>query len=181
MKKLLSFLLILFIACSFVACDTSAKSNSEQHKLNNSTETQPKPNNPESKEKSLSINTEYFDLFDKNKGEVDALFGEGDFWTELALMVYDNGIQISYNTYNLDGDLDDSDMVYSVYLPLKYLFNDCPSTITADDIKNTFENVREDYAIEDETNILIATYMGKDIFFYPEWGMSPEVCAYISQ
>lgn len=191
MKKIISLLLILVLACSLVACGTENIGTDPEgtpvesgESTGESTET-PNPDpehekDTELKEGGLSVNPEYLSLFGKNKGQVDAMFGQGEFWREWALMVYKNGIQVSYGTYNTNGDLDDFDMVYRMYLPLKYLFNDCPATVTEDDIKNTFVNVKEEYSEEEGTSILIATYKGKHLMFYPEWGMDPETCVDIA-
>ncbi len=185
MKKLTAILLTFILVCSLVACgvqtdggDPEGTPVSTGEPIQSPT---PEPTaDPELKEGGLDVNPEYLDLFGKNKGQVDAMFGQGEFWTEWALMVYPNDVQVSYGTYNLDGDLDDSDMVYRLYLPLKHLFNDCPATITTEDIKATFVNVEEGYSDEEQTQTLIVSYKGKDIIFYPEWGMDPETSVYIA-
>ena len=181
MKRFLSLLIVLVIALSLVGCGEEIPTGANAH-TGKSTEKPPESSvDNELLEGGLTVNPQYLDLFGKTKGEVDALFGEGEFWQEWALMVYDNGIQVSYGTYNLDNDLDDSDEVYCVYLPLKFLFDDCPETVTEDNIRNTFKNVEGDYSLSDETDILIATYKEKSFVFYPEYGMNPDACVYISE
>lgn len=192
MKKLITLLLILTMVCGVVACGTPAENSNPDEGTNVTTgdaaqalDEESKDNehvkkDEELKEGGMSVNPEYLDLFGMNKGQVDAMYGEGKFWTEWALMVYDNGVQVSYGTYNLDGDLDDSDMVYRLYLPLKHLFNDCPTTVTEEDIKNTFVNVEDGYSDEEGTKTLLVTYKGKQLIFYPEWGMDPETSVYIA-
>ncbi len=125
------------------------------------------------------FNPEPLSLFGKTKGEVDAMFGKGDFWREWALVVHDNGYQISYNTYNLNGDLDDSDYVYAMYVPLKYLFYNCPDNPTKLQLESAFSFTKESYIEEDGTTALVADYFGTNIYFYTEWGLTKDDCAFI--
>ncbi len=127
---------------------------------------------PETSSAGFSINPEFLSLFGKTKGEVDALFGTGEFWREWALMVYDNGIQVSYNTYDLYGDLDDNDLVWKMYIPVEKLFYNCPDELTKEQLKSAFIHCSEGYSEEEMTETFVGYYFGYCFMFYPEWGIT---------
>lgn len=127
---------------------------------------------PESSSAGFSINPEYLSLFGKTKGEVDALFGQGQFWREWALMVYDNGIQVSYNTYDLYGDLGDDDLVWKMYIPVDKLFYNCPDELTKEQLRSAFIHCEEGYSEEEMTETFVGYYFGYCFMFYPEWGIT---------
>ena len=120
----------------------------------------------------LTVDTKIFDLFSMNKSQVEAIYGTGEFNTEYALMNYDNGISVSYGSHFIEGIHEDSS-VYALDIPLSVLLPDCPSSLTFEDLKNTFKNVELGFSEMDQINIITINYQDKMMWLYPDFGLGP--------
>lgn len=138
------------------------------------------PADPELLEGGLPVNSEIFDLFSMNKGQIDAMYGKGEFFPNFGMTYYPNNVGVSYGSL-FEETFTDSSSVYSIDVPLKMLFADCPNPVTEDDIRKTFAKVTSSYSDMDETTVLSIEYKGTSILLYPEWGLSPDTGTFIKK
>lgn len=138
------------------------------------------PADPELLEGGMPVNSEIFNLFSMNKSQVDAIYGKGEFFDNFNMMYYSNDMGISYGS-QFEEDFTDSSRVYSMSIPLKLIFANCPSRVTENDIRRTFAKVTSSYSEMDETTVLRVEYKGTYMLFYPDWGLSPDNCASVKR
>lgn len=146
-------------------------------------EPEPEPEvveDPELLSGGLAVNTKIFDLFSMNKKQIDDMYGKGEYFMNYGMTYYPNNVGVSYGSL-FEEDFTDSSRVYSVDVPLKLLFTDCPASVTEEDIRKTFAKVSSEYSVMDETKTLTITYKGTYIILYPEWGLSPDTGTFIKK
>lgn len=107
----------------------------------------------------FAVNSQYMSLIGRTKAEADAMFGQGEYYSEFALTDYGNGIMLGWGCL---GELPTDDMTaVCIYISYDKLFYNCPEILWKDLIKSAFLAVYEDYNYMDEENCLIADYCGK--------------------
>ena len=111
----------------------------------------------------FSVNLETMSLIGKNKAEIDAKYGQGDYSMEFGLVDYNNGIMMGYNSL---GDFPrDDHPAETMYVSMDQLFYNCPDTLSQELIASAFDHSCTAYNEMDEENILCVNYCGISICF----------------
>ncbi len=140
-------------------------------------EEKPIEDNEESDE--ISFNNYYFTLIGMPKSQVDELLGESEYDSEWRLSSYSCGV-----SYGWEGTMGTTpaltDKATCMYVKLKDFINNCPDSLTNEDLGKIFTNYHKSYNEMDEENVIVAEVDGKCLILYPDLGLNKDDSAFFN-
>ena len=121
----------------------------------------------------LSLNPFFLSLVGRTKAEIDTLLGGASgYYKDLGMVIYgENRVMYGFNTLGSAFKAEDvpaENRADTAHILVKDVINNCPSSVTFNDIKKVFPNATSSYSEMDECTVITAKYNGVDVSFFME-------------
>ncbi len=121
----------------------------------------------------LSLNPFYLNLVGRTKAEIDTtLGGASGYYKDFGMVIYgENRVMYGFNTLGSAfkaEDVPSQNRADTAHILVKDVINNCPSSITFNDIKKVFPDATSSYSEMDECTVISAKYNGVDVSFFME-------------